>query len=109
MVDATVAITSETSENEVLSRIYEVGYHIIPTIAEENLEKVVGGIRATIEKAGGSFIAGGAPTLTKLAYPMEARDGDRCFKKCSRLTPAFCVPWSSAPSARRHADGAKYD
>mgnify|MGYP001610340382 FL=1 len=77
MVDETVAITSDTSENEVISRIYEVGYHIIPTVAEENLEKVVGGIRAVIEKAGGSFIAEGAPTLTKLAYPMEAREGDR--------------------------------
>ena len=77
MVDATVAVTSDTSENEVVSRIYEVGYHIIPTVAEENLEKVVGGIRATIEKAGGSFIAEGAPTLTKLAYQMEVREGDR--------------------------------
>ncbi|MBI4129044.1 MAG: 30S ribosomal protein S6 [Parcubacteria group bacterium] len=70
-------VAADTSENEVVSRIYEVGYHVIPSVAEENLEKVVGGIRATIEKAGGSFIAEGAPTLTKLAYPMEAREGDR--------------------------------
>lgn len=62
---------------ETATRIYEVGYHVIPTVAEENLEKIVGGIRATIEKAGGSFIAEGAPTLMKLAYDMEAREGDK--------------------------------
>jgi ribosomal protein S6 len=77
MAEETVAVTTGTSENEAVSRIYEVGYHIIPTVAEENLDKVVGGIRAVIEKAGGSFIAEGAPTLTKLAYPMEAREGDK--------------------------------
>jgi ribosomal protein S6 len=62
---------------EALSRIYEVGYHILPTVPEENLEKAVGEIRAMIEKAGGSFIAEGAPSLMKLAYDMEAREGDK--------------------------------
>src|SRR3990167_8661900 len=74
MAEAVVQEMNETGTEPVV-RIYEVGYHIIPTVAEENLEKVVGGIRATIEKAGGSFIAEGAPTLTKLAYPRVLRMG----------------------------------
>jgi ribosomal protein S6 len=67
----------ETSENEVVTRIYEVGYHIIPTVAEDQVEKIVGDIRAAIEKAGGSFIAEGAPALTRLAYEMDAREGEK--------------------------------
>lgn len=62
---------------EVISRVYEVGYHVIPTVAEEDLEKVVGTIRSTIEKAGGTFIAEGAPALMKLSYEMTARVGDK--------------------------------
>ena len=58
-------------------RIYEVGYHIIPTVGDENLEQVVASIRAKIEQAGGTFIAEGAPAQIKLAYPMEAREGDK--------------------------------
>lgn len=54
-------------------RIYEIGYHIIPTAKEEDVEKIVGGIRSIIEKTGGSFIAEGAPSLIKLSYAMSAR------------------------------------
>ncbi|MFA7309604.1 MAG: 30S ribosomal protein S6 [Candidatus Paceibacterota bacterium] len=67
----------DSSDNEAILRIYEVGYLVIPTVAEENVEKVVGEIRGIIEKVGGSFIAEGAPTLTRLSYEMEAREGDK--------------------------------
>ena len=59
---------ANTSENEVVLRIYEVGYHIIPTVLEENVEKVVGDIRTVIEKAGGSFIAEGAPVAVIVVH-----------------------------------------
>ena len=58
-------------------RIYEVGYHIIPTVKEEDLDSVVGDIRSIIEKAGGSFIAEGAPVQMKLSYPMSIRENER--------------------------------
>jgi ribosomal protein S6 len=58
-------------------RIYEVGYHIAPTAKEEDIEKIVATVRSLIEKAGGSFIAEGAPSLMKLAYPMGAREGGK--------------------------------
>lgn len=77
MVDAQKPAPTETSENEVVSRIYEVGYHILHTVAEENVEKVVAEIRAVIEQAGGNFIAEGAPALTRLAYDMESKEGDK--------------------------------
>jgi ribosomal protein S6 len=77
MAQAESPVTIDTSENEVISRIYEVGYLIVPAVAEENLEKVVTDIRGIVEKAGGSFIAEGAPAMTRLAYDMESREGDK--------------------------------
>lgn len=77
MAEEMNAVVADTSENEVVSRIYEVGYHVVPSVAEENVEKIVGDIRAVIEKAGGSFIAEGAPAMTRLAYEMESQDGDK--------------------------------
>ncbi len=65
------------SKIETILRIYEVGYHVIPTAKEEDVEKVVASIRQTIDKAGGSFIAEGAPSLIKLAYPMIVREGEK--------------------------------
>ena len=58
-------------------RIYEIGYLIVPSVKEEDLEKIVGAVRAEIEKAGGSFIAEGAPSMTRLAYAIALRVGDR--------------------------------
>lgn len=77
MAEDTVMTADTTAEDAAIARIYEVGYHILPSVAEENVEKVVGEIRAVIEKAGGSFIAEGAPVLTKLAYDMNSREGDK--------------------------------
>ena len=66
-------VTDDAGVN--LPRIYEIGYHITPAAKEEDLEKIVGEIRTVIEKAGGSFIAEGAPALTKLAYPIAILEG----------------------------------
>lgn len=70
-------MSDSASEKEVVSRVYEVGYHVIPTAKDEDVEKVVASIRQTVEKAGGSFIAEGAPSLIKLAYAMIVREGEK--------------------------------
>jgi ribosomal protein S6 len=71
-------MTADNSqENEVISRIYEAGYIVVPTVKEEDVEKVVSGIRSEIEKLGGSFIAEGAPALIKLAFDMDKREGEK--------------------------------
>lgn len=68
---------SDTHSEETISRIYEAGYHIIPSVKEEDVDQVVSGIRAEIEKQGGSLIAEGAPSLMKLSYDMEQRVGEK--------------------------------
>jgi ribosomal protein S6 len=77
MADNVVTSPETAVEDGPVLRVYEVGYHIIPTIPEENLEKAVNQIRERVEQAGGSFIAEGAPSMIKLAYGMDAREGDK--------------------------------
>lgn len=73
----TAVIENETTEVGAgdETRVYEIGYHILPSVPEENLDDVVAVIRNTIEKAGGSFIAEGAPQSVKLAYTMYVNRG----------------------------------
>ena len=81
------------TEAEETSRIYEIGYMLMPTKKEEEIEVAVAQIRAMIEsagggsppertsvragasggKAGGKFLAEGAPTLQRLAYLISVR------------------------------------
>lgn len=65
------------TEGAVALRVYEVGYHINPDTKEENLDKVVTTLREAIKGASGSFIAEGAPSLMKLAYPISLREGEK--------------------------------
>lgn len=74
--NAVTSADTDVQDGPVL-RVYEVGYHIIPTVGDENLEQAVSSIRSKIEQAGGTFIAEGAPAQIKLAYEMEAREGDK--------------------------------
>ncbi len=77
MVDEMTAGAVADSGEAASSRVYEVGYHISPNTKEEDLDKVVSSIRTIIEKNGGSFIAEGAPAMTRLAYPIEVREGEK--------------------------------
>ena len=58
-------------------RVYEAGYQIAASVKENEVEAVIAAIRAVVEKAGGAFIAEGAPSLMKLAYDMETRQGEK--------------------------------
>ncbi len=74
MTEKAVLETTENEAPEAVLRIYEVGYHLVPTIKDEDIDGVVGAIRSVIEKAGGSFIAEGAPTLTRLSYTISRQE-----------------------------------
>ncbi len=50
--------------------VYEVGFHIVPIVAEVDLGVRVTAIRDIIEAAGGSMIADEFPRHMELAYPM---------------------------------------
>lgn len=62
----------EKKETSTDSRtnVYELGYILVPTIAEENVAAEVESIKGLIEKHGGSFISEDFPKLRDLAYTM---------------------------------------
>ncbi len=58
--------------------VYEAGFHVVPTVAEDKVGGVVERIRAEIEKAGGSIISEGSPKKIQFTYVIErARAGKR--------------------------------
>lgn len=77
MAEAVMEQTGVDTAEAGVSRIYEIGYLVVSTVAEDNIEQVVASIRTPITAAGGSFIAEGAPSMIRLAYDMTAREGDK--------------------------------
>ncbi len=65
--------------------IYEVGYHILPTIGEDELPKEVAKIQALVAERGGTVIAEEFPTLRTLAYEIAKR----VEVKYNRYTKAY--------------------
>ena len=58
----------DSGEKEI--QIYEVGYHIIPTVAEDHLGAEVSRVREAIEGHGGLILGEEYPKNVDLAYPM---------------------------------------
>ena len=57
-------------------QVYELGYHIVSTVAEENLPKEVLALKAIVLKDGGSLVSEGEPKLINLAYSMTKSVAD---------------------------------
>lgn len=55
---------------EVNSRVYEIGYLLIPTIEEENVPVVYGNLKELVSILGGEIISDEMPKMISLAYTM---------------------------------------
>lgn len=66
---------SETEKNDTITtdetRIYEVGFNLVPTLGEEEIAPVFDVLRGIIESNGGNIISEGLPEEITLAYPMK--------------------------------------
>ena len=67
--------TEDISVDESETQIYELGFHIVPSIEEGKLSAEIDSIKASIEKQEGAFIAEGLPKKIGLAYTI-AKDID---------------------------------
>ncbi|MDD4989164.1 MAG: 30S ribosomal protein S6 [Candidatus Pacebacteria bacterium] len=65
----------EAGESE--ARIYEVGYHIVPLVAEENVPKESSDVKSVIEKQKGVMISEELPRLHPLAYTIAKTVGGK--------------------------------
>ena len=58
----------ELTQKDEKSKVYEVGFHLLPTIAESSVAEEVSKIKSVVEKNSGVFVSEGIPQMTNLAY-----------------------------------------
>jgi ribosomal protein S6 len=57
-------------EADVNSRIYELGYLLVPTLSEEDVPVTFGNLKELVSSLGGIAISDEMPKMLTLAYPM---------------------------------------
>lgn len=84
----------DVGETESEPGVYEVGYHIVPTIPEEALEGEVKKITAVLKGFDADFVGERFPAHITLAYPIEKKiDGTlRSFATAYFGWIAFAAP-----------------
>lgn len=60
----------ETQDSDFESRVYEVGYLIVPSVVQEKVADIVAGIQEELSSEDATVIAEGEPRLIDLAYDM---------------------------------------
>ncbi len=61
----------EGEEKEEELAVYELGFHLFPTLSEEAVTSVVSSLKVHIESAGGSIISDEFPKQGRLAYAID--------------------------------------
>lgn len=69
--------SSQATPKKDRKLIYEVSFHIVPTVAEGDVAAAAHTLHAAIENAGGSVIAEEAPKRMRLAYRIERSDSGK--------------------------------
>ena len=64
-----VELTQEDQQLE--NRVYELGFHFVSTIVEDEVAVQFSHLKSLIEKRGGQFIAEEMPKFKNLAYPIS--------------------------------------
>ena len=69
-MEATEIKTEEQIEGKEKSTVYELGFLIVPNVAEGKVSEIVSSLKAKIEELGGAFIFEGYPVLKPISYEM---------------------------------------
>lgn len=102
-------MTEENTTEEVDLTVYELGYHLLPTLAADAVDAGVGTLRAAIEKHNGAFIAEGTPESIDLAYTITKSEGGKHthFDKAHFGWIKFEMAASEVPALRELLEGDK--
>lgn len=80
-----MATDIEQTEEDIITREYECGYLLLPTIAQENVESEEGQLQKIVQDGGGTIANTQSPRRFPLAYTMSiSREGSR-----DRYTEAY--------------------
>ncbi len=54
-------------------QVYELGYHLLPTVSEDNLSSEISNIHSVLSNNGASVISEGIPSMRQLAYDISKK------------------------------------
>lgn len=69
--------TVDTGGEDTVSSVYEIGYHLIPTLSEEEVADVVSKMMDVLKAEGADFVGERFPAKIQLAYPMAKRTNSK--------------------------------
>jgi len=71
---------ADTHEDKAAGELYELGYHLVPSLGEEDLALRVADLQKKITELGGSIHSEGSPQAFTLAYQMRKLRGGKWEK-----------------------------
>jgi ribosomal protein S6 len=76
--EAEASVSSQANTPKDSRPLYEIGFHVVPTVEEGKVGEVVEALKAEIVKAGGEVVGEEAPAKMTLSYVVErATSGKR--------------------------------
>jgi ribosomal protein S6 len=66
-------LPAQAGEDAARTGVYELGYHLIPTLAEEDVPEAVSKIMAFLKAENAAFVGERFPAKISLAYPIAKR------------------------------------
>lgn len=97
----------DADEAESLSSVYEVGYHLLPTLSEEEVAAAVKELGEFLKKNGAAMVGDRHPTKIPLAYDIPKRVAGKVmrFEEAYFGWIAFEAPRTTANELKTYLDG----
>ncbi len=64
-------------DEEAVSSVYEIGYHLLPTLSEEEVPQIVSKLMDALKAEGAVFVGERFPSQIELAYPIAKRTNSK--------------------------------
>lgn len=77
---ASVEAMDDTSVDEPLSSVYEIGYHLLPTLSEEAVVVAANELTDLLKKNGATLVGDRTPSKVPLAYTVTKRIGGKIIR-----------------------------
>ena len=77
---ASLPAMDDTEADEPLLSVYEIGYHLLPTLSEDESLKAAAALGELLTKNGAEAVGDHAPTRTPLAYTITKRVGGKVLR-----------------------------
>jgi ribosomal protein S6 len=74
------ALDDTEADDEPLLSVYEIGYHVLPTLSEEGALQAASALAELLTKNGAEAVGDHAPTRTPLAYTITKRIGGKVLR-----------------------------